>query len=45
MRNNSKSLRGESFYSDDDDEDGIIWDYMILDEVDIVAMPFVIQNF
>ncbi|MBA0799427.1 hypothetical protein Gohar_009946, partial [Gossypium harknessii] len=39
VRNNSKALKGESYYRDDDeDEDDIIWDYMILDEVDNVAM-------
>ena len=31
VRNNSKSLRGE--YDFDDGEDGVTWDYMILDEV------------
>ncbi|XWS44706.1 hypothetical protein CRYUN_Cryun15aG0070800 [Craigia yunnanensis] len=39
VRNNSKSLKGESYYSDDDVEDGIIWDYMILDEGHLIKNP------
>ena len=33
MRNNSKSLRGDHYFIDDESEDSYIWDYMILDEV------------
>ncbi|KAH9717308.1 protein CHROMATIN REMODELING 24 [Citrus sinensis] len=33
VRNNSKSLRGSSFISDEAGDDDAIWDYMILDEV------------
>ncbi|XVF58791.1 hypothetical protein PTKIN_Ptkin07bG0094900 [Pterospermum kingtungense] len=39
VRNNSKSLKGESYYNDDNDEDGIIWDYMILDEGHLIKNP------
>ncbi|KAA3456121.1 protein CHROMATIN REMODELING 24 [Gossypium australe] len=40
VRNNSKALKGESYYSDDDeDEDDIIWDYMILDEGHLIKNP------
>ncbi|KAE8694443.1 Protein CHROMATIN REMODELING 24 [Hibiscus syriacus] len=37
VRNNSKALKGESYYSDD--EDDIIWDYMILDEGHLIKNP------
>jgi len=33
VRNNSKSLRGDHYFIDDESEDSYIWDYMILDEV------------
>lgn len=33
VRNNSKALQGANCYIDDDSEDGVTWDYMILDEV------------
>lgn len=40
VRNNSKALKGESYYRDDDeDEDDIIWDYMILDEGHLIKNP------
>ncbi|OMO56201.1 SNF2-related protein [Corchorus olitorius] len=39
VRNNCKSLKGEGYYSDDDDEDGVIWDYMILDEGHLIKNP------
>ncbi|KAK6259126.1 hypothetical protein SCA6_013600 [Theobroma cacao] len=39
VRNNCKSLKGESYCNDDDDEDGIIWDYMILDEGHLIKNP------
>lgn len=37
VRNNSKSLRGSSFISDEAGDDDAIWDYMILDEVRILC--------
>ncbi|GMI99315.1 chromatin remodeling 24 [Hibiscus trionum] len=37
VRNNTKALKGESYYSDD--EDDIIWDYMILDEGHLIKNP------
>ncbi|GMY12529.1 protein CHROMATIN REMODELING 24 isoform X1 [Fagus crenata] len=37
VRNNSKSLRGE--YDFDDGEDGVTWDYMILDEGHLIKNP------
>ena len=33
VRNNSKSLRGDYDFEDEDSEDSVTWDYMILDEV------------
>ncbi|XVE83355.1 hypothetical protein DITRI_Ditri16bG0082700 [Diplodiscus trichospermus] len=39
VRNNCKSLKGESYYCDDDDDDGIMWDYMILDEGHLIKNP------
>ncbi|KAL6980895.1 DNA helicase [Sarracenia purpurea var. burkii] len=33
VRNNAKSLRGDSYFHDEISEDNITWDYMILDEV------------
>jgi len=33
VRNNTKALQGDDHYTDEDDEDGNKWDYMILDEV------------
>ena len=33
VRNNSKSLRGDYDFEDEDSEDTVTWDYMILDEV------------
>ncbi|XVF14803.1 hypothetical protein REPUB_Repub09cG0092800 [Reevesia pubescens] len=39
VRNNSKSLKGESYHNDDDDEDLVIWDYMILDEGHLIKNP------
>ena len=35
VRNNSKSLCGDNYFHDDRNEDGLTWDYMILDEVNL----------
>ena len=35
VRNNSKSLQGNNYFDDEDNEEGVTWDYMILDEVRI----------
>ncbi|KAF9681810.1 hypothetical protein SADUNF_Sadunf05G0041300 [Salix dunnii] len=39
VRNNSKSLRGDHYFIDDESEDGYIWDYMILDEGHLIKNP------
>lgn len=36
VRNNSKSLRGDSYLHEDESEDNTIWDYVILDEVGLL---------
>lgn len=36
VRNNSKSLCGDNYFHDKRSEDDFTWDYMILDEVDLV---------
>lgn len=42
MRNNAKSLRGDG-YADEESEGGYIWDYMILDEVDIFIRYLILR--
>lgn len=32
VRNNYKLIRGNSYNNDDDDEEGTLWNYIILDE-------------
>ncbi|CAN8251714.1 unnamed protein product [Cochlearia groenlandica] len=39
VRNNTKALQGDHLYTDEDDEDGIKWDYMILDEGHLIKNP------
>ncbi|XP_057961339.1 protein CHROMATIN REMODELING 24 [Malania oleifera] len=39
VRNNSKSLRGDSYFKDERSEDSITWDYMILDEGHLIKNP------
>ncbi|XP_020204697.1 protein CHROMATIN REMODELING 24 isoform X2 [Cajanus cajan] len=39
VRNNSKSLRGDNYFDDDESEDGTTWDYMILDEGHLIKNP------
>ncbi|RDY00771.1 Protein CHROMATIN REMODELING 24, partial [Mucuna pruriens] len=39
VRNNSKSLRGDNYFDDEESEDGAIWDYMILDEGHLIKNP------
>ncbi|GLT25101.1 hypothetical protein SLA2020_002530 [Shorea laevis] len=39
VRNNSKALQGANCYIDDDSEDGVTWDYMILDEGHLIKNP------
>ncbi|KAL2342897.1 hypothetical protein Fmac_004182 [Flemingia macrophylla] len=39
VRNNSKSLRGDNYFEDEESEDGAIWDYMILDEGHLIKNP------
>ncbi|XP_028770191.1 protein CHROMATIN REMODELING 24 isoform X2 [Neltuma alba] len=39
VRNNSKSLRGNYLSDDEENEDGPIWDYMILDEGHLIKNP------
>ncbi|XP_015891171.3 protein CHROMATIN REMODELING 24 [Ziziphus jujuba] len=39
VRNNSKSLRGDYYFDDDKNEDGVTWDYMILDEGHLIKNP------
>ncbi|KAL0921402.1 hypothetical protein M5K25_008468 [Dendrobium thyrsiflorum] len=39
VRNNSKAIRGDWYIDDDKVEDGIIWDYTILDEGHIIKNP------
>ncbi|KAL1204052.1 Protein CHROMATIN REMODELING 24 [Cardamine amara subsp. amara] len=39
VRNNTKALKGDHLYTDEDDEDGIKWDYMILDEGHLIKNP------
>ncbi|XP_061346860.1 protein CHROMATIN REMODELING 24 [Gastrolobium bilobum] len=39
VRNNSKSLQGDNYFDDEDGEDGITWDYMILDEGHLIKNP------
>ncbi|TKY60449.1 CHROMATIN REMODELING 24 [Spatholobus suberectus] len=39
VRNNSKSLRGDNYFDDEENEDGATWDYMILDEGHLIKNP------
>nr|XP_023897089.1 protein CHROMATIN REMODELING 24 [Quercus suber] len=39
VRNNSKSLRGDYDFEDEDSEDSVTWDYMILDEGHLIKNP------
>ncbi|KAJ6682715.1 hypothetical protein OIU74_020871 [Salix koriyanagi] len=39
VRNNSKSLRGDHYFIDDESEDSYIWNYMILDEGHLIKNP------
>ncbi|KDP31473.1 hypothetical protein JCGZ_15353 [Jatropha curcas] len=39
VRNNSKSLRGDRYFADEESEDGYTWDYMILDEGHLIKNP------
>ncbi|XP_065875193.1 protein CHROMATIN REMODELING 24 isoform X2 [Euphorbia lathyris] len=39
VRNNSKSLRGDGYFADEESEDGYTWDYMILDEGHLIKNP------
>ncbi|KAJ6353774.1 hypothetical protein OIU76_002737 [Salix suchowensis] len=39
VRNNSKSLRGDHYFINDESEDSYIWDYMILDEGHLIKNP------
>ncbi|CAN0877890.1 Protein CHROMATIN REMODELING 24 [Linum grandiflorum] len=40
VRNNSKALRGDGLFTyDDSDDDGCLWDYMILDEGHLIKNP------
>ncbi|KAF3969894.1 hypothetical protein CMV_006353 [Castanea mollissima] len=39
VRNNSKSLRGDFDFEDEDSEDSVTWDYMILDEGHLIKNP------
>ncbi|XP_015573004.2 protein CHROMATIN REMODELING 24 [Ricinus communis] len=39
VRNNSKSLRGDDYFADEESEDGYTWDYMILDEGHLIKNP------
>ncbi|WCJ41023.1 chromatin remodeling 24 [Euphorbia peplus] len=39
VRNNSKSLRGDNYFTDEESEDGYTWDYMILDEGHLIKNP------
>ncbi|BAA96898.1 unnamed protein product [Arabidopsis thaliana] len=39
VRNNTKALQGDDHYTDEDDEDGNKWDYMILDEGHLIKNP------
>ncbi|KAJ4715246.1 Chromatin remodeling 24 [Melia azedarach] len=39
VRNNSKSLRGNYYLSDDSSDDDAVWDYMILDEGHLIKNP------
>ncbi|KAG5241885.1 protein CHROMATIN REMODELING [Salix suchowensis] len=39
VRNNSKSLRGDRYFLDEESEDSYIWDYMILDEGHLIKNP------
>ncbi|KAG6604310.1 Protein CHROMATIN REMODELING 24, partial [Cucurbita argyrosperma subsp. sororia] len=39
VRNNSQSLQGNSFFDDEETEDGTTWDYMILDEGHLIKNP------
>ncbi|CAJ1937777.1 unnamed protein product [Sphenostylis stenocarpa] len=39
VRNNSKSLRGNSYLDDEEGEDEATWDYMILDEGHLIKNP------
>ncbi|KAJ6917112.1 protein CHROMATIN REMODELING 24-like [Populus alba x Populus x berolinensis] len=39
VRNNSKSLRGDHYFLDEESEDSYIWDYMILDEGHLIKNP------
>ncbi|KAJ7948086.1 chromatin remodeling 24 [Quillaja saponaria] len=39
VRNNSKSLRGDYYHGDGGNEEGALWDYMILDEGHLIKNP------
>ncbi|KAK4772718.1 hypothetical protein SAY86_014493 [Trapa natans] len=39
VRNNSKSLKGDAYFKEYEDEDSIAWDYMILDEGHLIKNP------
>ncbi|KAK7399357.1 hypothetical protein VNO78_10539 [Psophocarpus tetragonolobus] len=39
VRNNSKALRGDNYFDDEESEDGTTWDYMILDEGHLIKNP------
>ncbi|KHN17394.1 DNA excision repair protein ERCC-6-like [Glycine soja] len=39
VRNNSKSLQGNNYFDDEDNEEGVTWDYMILDEGHLIKNP------
>ncbi|KAG9444104.1 hypothetical protein H6P81_015444 [Aristolochia fimbriata] len=39
VRNNSKALKGTSYFEEDEIEDGSVWDYVILDEGHIIKNP------
>ncbi|XP_068663518.1 protein CHROMATIN REMODELING 24 [Aristolochia californica] len=39
VRNNSKALKGASYFDEDEIEDGMVWDYVILDEGHIIKNP------
>ncbi|OIW18154.1 hypothetical protein TanjilG_31274 [Lupinus angustifolius] len=39
VRNNTKSLRGNNYFEEDDSEDDPTWDYMILDEGHLIKNP------
>uniref|UniRef100_A0A2P2IXE2 Protein CHROMATIN REMODELING 24 n=1 Tax=Rhizophora mucronata TaxID=61149 RepID=A0A2P2IXE2_RHIMU len=39
VRTNSKSLQGDSYFFDDENDDSCTWDYMILDEGHLIKNP------